>query len=170
VDSSPHSHVKLSFKSGGCEKFGSSLRSTLEASAWKNNNLLAGSFAPSSDQSSSSSVKKPSGAGILGIERSIQARHRETGEHISRAFQDMSVLMSMASDMVKLSKAISQKMRERKGSVSDDETIEFKSALLRLGVSQSIGDGAPGDSAGLATEMAAILKRPMKVRQLCFET
>ena len=49
--------------------------------------------------------------GIVGIERGIQEKHKATDESISVAFQDLSKLMSMAKDMVHLSKSISDKIR-----------------------------------------------------------
>lgn len=39
--------------------------------------------------------------GIVGIERSLQEKHKATDESISSAFQDLSKLMVMAKDMVK---------------------------------------------------------------------
>jgi len=49
--------------------------------------------------------------GIVGIERGIQEKQKATDESISKAFQDLSILMDMAKDMVNLSKNISQKIR-----------------------------------------------------------
>ncbi|XP_054272900.1 uncharacterized protein LOC128993164 [Macrosteles quadrilineatus] len=49
--------------------------------------------------------------GIVGIERSIQEKHKQTDKNISAAFQDLSKLMTMAKDMVHLAKNISDKIR-----------------------------------------------------------
>lgn len=49
--------------------------------------------------------------GIVGIERSIQEKQKATDQSISAAFQDLSKLMSMAKDMVHISKSISEKIR-----------------------------------------------------------
>lgn len=47
----------------------------------------------------------------MGIERSIQEKQKATDQSISAAFQDLSKLMSMAKDMVHISKSISEKIR-----------------------------------------------------------
>lgn len=49
--------------------------------------------------------------GIVGIERSLQEKHKATDENINQAFQDLNKLMTMAKDMVNISKSISQKIR-----------------------------------------------------------
>lgn len=50
-------------------------------------------------------------SGIVGIERSLQEKHKATDESISIAFQDLDKLMKMAKDMVKLSRTISTKIK-----------------------------------------------------------
>lgn len=55
------------------------------------------------------SIKLRSGIGF--IEKSLQEKHKATDESISIAFQDLSKLMTMAKDMVKLSQIISTKIR-----------------------------------------------------------
>jgi ESCRT-II complex subunit VPS36 len=50
-------------------------------------------------------------AGIVGIERQIQAKHKATDESISLAFEDLNKLMAMAKDMVHLSKSISDRIK-----------------------------------------------------------
>lgn len=49
--------------------------------------------------------------GIVGIERSLQERHKATDQSITMAFQDLQKLMGMAKDMVNISKTISTKIR-----------------------------------------------------------
>lgn len=54
-------------------------------------------------------IKLRSGIGF--IEKSLQEKQKATDESISIAFQDLSKLMTMAKDMVKLSQIISTKIR-----------------------------------------------------------
>lgn len=49
--------------------------------------------------------------GIVGIERSLNKKQKETDESISEAFQDLDKLMAMAKEMVRLSSNISTKIR-----------------------------------------------------------
>ncbi|CAG0915563.1 unnamed protein product [Notodromas monacha] len=160
VEQSGFSHVKLSIKqSTGAASFSVKLKEVLATGAWTSNNVIS--------QVRGSSQPRSGAVGILGIERSIEARHAQTDKNISKAFQDLKVLMTMASEMVNLSKSISQKMRDRKGCVSEDETVEFKSALLRLGVSNSVISDAGAKtgseySRGLAKEMCVILTKPLE--------
>ena len=49
--------------------------------------------------------------GIVGIERSLDKKQKETDESISEAFQDLDKLMAMAKEMVRLSSNISTKIR-----------------------------------------------------------
>lgn len=76
--------------------------------------------------------------GIVGIERSLQEKHKATDESITKAFQDLSKLMTMAKDMVHLSRAISNKIRDRQGDITEDETIRFKSYLMSMGIDDPV--------------------------------
>lgn len=49
--------------------------------------------------------------GIVGIERTLQEKQKAADESISVAFQDLSKLMAMAKEMVKLSQTISTKIK-----------------------------------------------------------
>ena len=50
-------------------------------------------------------------SGIVGIERSLEQKHRDADDSISRAFQGLSQLIDMARDMVTLSRNISIKIK-----------------------------------------------------------
>ncbi|XP_060532086.1 vacuolar protein-sorting-associated protein 36 [Cylas formicarius] len=76
--------------------------------------------------------------GIIGIERSLQEKHKATDENLSIAFKDLNKLMSMAKDMVRLSHTISVKIKEKQGEITEDETIRFKSYLLSLGIDDPV--------------------------------
>ena len=62
----------------------------------------------------------------------MAAKARNTDVQISKAFQDLDALMEMAKPMVALANKMSKRIREKKGDVSDDETIQFKSYLMSM--------------------------------------
>ncbi|KAG9511018.1 Vacuolar protein-sorting-associated protein 36, partial [Fragariocoptes setiger] len=75
-------------------------------------------------------------AGIVRIEQKIRSKQEDADKSISLAFQDLKQLMGMAQQMATLSKQIAQKMKEHGAQVTTDETLQLKSHLLELGVSQ----------------------------------
>ncbi|XP_023704185.1 vacuolar protein-sorting-associated protein 36 isoform X2 [Cryptotermes secundus] len=129
VNRSSHNYLKLSFKEGLQNNFLQIINETIQNKKWE-------SFSTSARPSQPPSMKLRTG--IVGIERGIQEKQKATDESISRAFQDLSKLMDMAKDMVHLSKNISQKIRERQGDITEDETVRFKSYLLSLGIDDPV--------------------------------
>ena len=77
-------------------------------------------------------------AGITGIEKKISQKARQDDASISKAFEDLNKLIEMAKPMVKLAQSISTKIREKQGEITEDETIQFKSYLLSLGIDDPI--------------------------------
>ena len=76
-------------------------------------------------------VKKEMRAGITGIQKNMSKKNQQDGANISKAFQDLEVLMEMAKPMVALARNISSKIRDKQGNITEDETVQFKSYLLR---------------------------------------
>ena len=70
-------------------------------------------------------------AGITGIQKNMSKKNKADQANISKAFQDLDVLINMAKPMVALSKSISTKIRDKQGEITEDETVQFKSYLLR---------------------------------------
>lgn len=103
--------------------------------------------------------------GIVGIERTLQERQKQTDENITLAFTDLKKLMTMAQEMVGLSKAISTKIRERQGDISEDETVRFKSYLMSLGIDDPVTrDGSKSNSeyySSLSRQICEILLDPI---------
>uniref|UniRef100_A0A8C4QVF7 Vacuolar protein-sorting-associated protein 36 n=1 Tax=Eptatretus burgeri TaxID=7764 RepID=A0A8C4QVF7_EPTBU len=66
--------------------------------------------------------------GIVGIERKLEEKRKETDKHISEAFEDLSKLMEKAKEMVDLSKSIASKIREKQGDITDDEVTTFNNS------------------------------------------
>ncbi|XP_016933459.2 vacuolar protein-sorting-associated protein 36 [Drosophila suzukii] len=144
LDTSRATHIKLSGKNGLSVEFHSALRETLNARVWEilltsetTINRLASS--PTSEPANDDRLARiQKRTGIGGIERHLEAKAKATDENIALAFQDLSVLMAMAKDMVGVSKTISSKIREQKGEISDDETVRFKSYLMSLGIDDPV--------------------------------
>lgn len=123
--------IKLSSTSGLNESFMKSLRSTVEARVW---HIECKMEALQDDQPKTIKLR----TGIVGIERSLKSKQQETDQNIVKAFKDLDVLMNMAQDMVKISKAISNKIKEKNNEITEDETITFKSYLMSLGIEDPV--------------------------------
>lgn len=71
--------------------------------------------------------------------------------------------MTMAKDMVHLSRTISNKIRDKQGDITEDETVRFKSYLLSLGIDDPVTRGSyKSDSQyyrSLAKQISDILQR-----------
>lgn len=110
ADNSLYNYVKLSFKEGLDPNFIIQLSDTIMRQIWE--------FTPATglivNDNQGNSKLLPhikTRTGIIGIERSLQEKQKETDESISLAFQDLRKLMDMAKDMVAVSKTISAKIR-----------------------------------------------------------
>lgn len=133
MDQSREQFIKLSGRNGVDATFTQSLYETHVAKIWQTCEEQV------SNVSGSEEVPRIKlRTGIVGIERTLQERHKQTDENINMAFKDLSKLMTMAKDMVAVSKVISTKIRERQGDISEDETVRFKSYLLSLGIDDPV--------------------------------
>ncbi|EEC16642.1 vacuolar protein-sorting protein, putative [Ixodes scapularis] len=154
VQSSPFNYVRFSFRSGGASEFYQEMQKALQKKDWLK--------MPTVD-----SRGKKIRTGIVGIERQIQAKHDEADKNISAAFEDLSKLMDMAKEMVFLSKSISQKLKEKGSSLTDDETITFKSHLLSLGISDPVTKSMYGSGSTyhkeLAKQLAQVLEQHVQL-------
>ncbi|KAI6175495.1 Vacuolar protein-sorting-associated protein 36 [Aphelenchoides bicaudatus] len=102
--------------------------------------------------------------GIARIERQIEQSDQRNKSIINNAFDDINILMSQAKEMVQLSKKITEKLRSK--GLAEDETVQFKSYLLSLGVDDPVTKEAATSSheyfEKLAKEVAGILADPLK--------
>lgn len=79
--------------------------------------------------------------GIGGIERKIKEKQAETDKHIDEAFEDLHKLISKAKEMTQLAQNIANRLKEKGDKdISEDETVLFKSYLLKLGMSEGLED------------------------------
>lgn len=154
-DSTGEKFIKLSGKNGIEESFVQSLNETIAARIWETSETEQ-SAGSSKEDAPPPRIKLRTG--IVGIERSLQERQKQTDDNITLAFKDLNKLMTMAKDMVVISKVISSKIRERHGEISDDETVRFKSYLMSLG----IDDPVTRDNAASKSEYFQLL-----AKQIC---
>lgn len=144
--------VRLAFKNGGMKALMSKLLEALGHKKWQQN------------------VRKPPSkvirSGIGGIEKNMAAKARHTDVQISQAFQDLDALMEMAKPMVTLANNLSKKIKDKQGDVSDDETVQFKSYLMSLGISDPVTRETSGSNKTyfiqLAKEIDNVLKQPVE--------
>lgn len=131
------SHIKLSGRNGIDETFIRSLSETIMARVWEVH-LKIGNNNDGAIDTENAPRRIKLRTGIVGIERNIQERQKQTDENINLAFKDLSKLMTMAKEMVSISKAISTKICERNGEISEDETVKFKAYLMSLGIDDPV--------------------------------
>lgn len=162
VKHSPNSYVKLAYKHGSATDFYQCFREALRLRLWEPLQSPTGTVQASGQPAAVGRAR----TGIVGIERTLQERQKEASKNISKAFEDLNKLMAMAKDMVSLAKVISTKIKEKQGDISEDETIQFKSYLLSLGIDDPVTRGTHGSQASfhreLARELANFIEQPLK--------
>jgi ESCRT-II complex subunit VPS36 len=129
MDFSTASFIKFSAPHGITQNFVQALNETLMARVWQIAEQMLNPSAPPR-------IKQRSG--IVGIEKSILEKQKKTDENLSAAFQDLNKLITMAKDVVNLSKTISVKIRERQTDATEDETTKFKTLLMSLGIDDPV--------------------------------
>jgi len=156
VVSSTFSYVRFSFQDGGQKEFYRSLAETMLKKKWEVTSTLQIS------SSTTRGTEKQFRSGIAGIERNIQHKNNETDKNINVAFEDMSALMEKARDMVTLSKNISQKIKDKQGDITEDETLQFKSYLLSLGIADPVTRETHGHGNKYVRELAKQISDTME--------
>lgn len=104
VHYSMYNFIKLSFRDGYSNNVPGVLNECLQVRHWEVKILPNVEDKPQAPQ-----IKLRTG--IIGIERSLQAKQKAQDETLNAAFQDLNKLMSMAKDMVKLANVISTKIK-----------------------------------------------------------
>lgn len=162
IQTSLNNFIKLSFKDGLNDYFVKEFRNALSAKRWEF--VSPGNQQPIQNQKPVPTIKTRTG--IVGIERGLQEKQKETEKTISIAFQDLSKLMDKAKEMVNLSKVISTKIREKQGSITEDETVQFKSYLLSLGIDDPVTRESVSSESKyiekLGKEIVDILESPVR--------
>ncbi|XP_078078451.1 vacuolar protein-sorting-associated protein 36 [Mustelus asterias] len=159
--SSKYSYIKLSFKEHGQIEFYRRLSEELSQKRWERI-----SVSQPMQPHSRSQAGRVRAAGIVGIERKLEEKRKETDKNISEAFEDLSKLMKKAKEMVDLSKLIANKIKDKQGDISEDETIRFKSYLLSMGIADPVTRETHGSGTHyhmqLAKQLAGMLQVPVE--------
>ncbi|KAM8834630.1 vacuolar protein-sorting-associated protein 36 [Synchiropus picturatus] len=160
---SKYSFIKLSFKEHGQIEFHRRLAEEMTQKRWEHTAVLQSLPAAAGAQTGKSRA-----VGIVGIERKIEERRKETDKNISEAFEDLSKLMVKAKEMVELSKSIASKIKDKQGDISEDETIRFKSYLLSMGIANPVTRETHGSGTHyhlqLARQLGSMLQAPLEER------
>nr|XP_054108702.1 vacuolar protein-sorting-associated protein 36 isoform X2 [Callithrix jacchus] len=84
-----------------------------------------------------------------------------------QAFEDLSKLMIKAKEMVALSKSIANKIKDKQGDITEDETIRFKSYLLSMEIANPVTRETYGSGTQyhmqLAKQLAGILQAHLEL-------
>lgn len=114
--SSPYACVKFSFKQGGHSEFFARLVEQINKKSWLQQT------AQSSTGAAAKGPSRPRGVGgIVGIERKLEQKSKETDDYIQKAFKDLDALMEKAKEMVAIADKVASKLEEKKGSITEDE-------------------------------------------------
>lgn len=159
---SKFSYIKLSFKEHGQIEFYRRLTEEMTQKRWENT--------PADQPSTATGPKtgRTRAVGIVGIERKLEEKRKETDKSISEAFEDLSKLMVKAKEMVELSKSIANKIKDKQGDITEDETIRFKSYLLSMGIANPVTRETHGSGTHyhmqLAKQLGDMLQAPLEER------
>lgn len=154
-------YIKLSFREHGQIEFFRRLSEVMAMKQWERI-----SVSEPVRTSSGLQAGRVRAVGIVGIERKLEEKRKETDKNISEAFEDLSKLIEKAKEMVELSKSIANKIKEKQGDITEDETIRFKSYLLSMGIANPVTRETHGSGTHyhmqLAKQLAQILQTPLE--------
>uniref|UniRef100_A0A1A7WV84 Vacuolar protein-sorting-associated protein 36 n=1 Tax=Iconisemion striatum TaxID=60296 RepID=A0A1A7WV84_9TELE len=160
---SKYSYIKLSFKEHGQIEFYRRLTEEMTQKRWENTPVSQPISAGTGTQAG-----KTRAVGIVGIERKIEEKRKETDKNITEAFEDLSKLMVKAKEMVELSRSIATKIKDKQGDITEDETIRFKSYLLSMGIANPVTRETHGSGTHyhmqLARQLGDMLQAPLEER------
>uniref|UniRef100_A0A665XCJ8 Vacuolar protein-sorting-associated protein 36 n=1 Tax=Echeneis naucrates TaxID=173247 RepID=A0A665XCJ8_ECHNA len=156
------SYIKLSFKEHGQIEFYRRLTEEMNQKRWESTPVSQPIHTGTGSQAG-----KTRAVGIVGIERKIEERRKETDKNISEAFEDLSKLMVKAKEMVELSRSIANKIKDKQGDITEDETIRFKSYLLSMGIANPVTRETHGSGTHyhmqLAKQLGDMLQAPLEL-------
>uniref|UniRef100_A0A1A8GEX3 Vacuolar protein-sorting-associated protein 36 n=1 Tax=Nothobranchius korthausae TaxID=1143690 RepID=A0A1A8GEX3_9TELE len=160
---SKYSYIKLSFKEHGQIEFYRRLTEEMTQKRWETTPVSQPLSSGTGTQAG-----KTRAVGIVGIERKIEEKRKETDKNISEAFEDLSKLMVKAKEMVELSRSIASKIKDKQGDITEDETIRFKSYLLSMGIANPVTRETHGSGTRyhmqLAKQLGDMLQAPLEER------
>uniref|UniRef100_A0A3B3CAE6 Vacuolar protein-sorting-associated protein 36 n=1 Tax=Oryzias melastigma TaxID=30732 RepID=A0A3B3CAE6_ORYME len=149
---SKYSYIKLSFKEHGQIEFHRRLTEEITKKRWENTPVSQPIPTGTGLQAG-----RTRAVGIVGIERKIEEKRKETDKNISEA-----------KEMVELSKSIANKIKEKQGDITEDETIRFKSYLLSMGIANPVTRETHGSGTHyhmqLSKQLGDMLQAPLEER------
>ncbi|XP_064413849.1 vacuolar protein-sorting-associated protein 36 isoform X2 [Latimeria chalumnae] len=158
---SKYSYIKLSFKEHGQIEFYRRLSEEMTQRRWER--VPVSQPIQTSSRTQAGRVRA---VGIVGIERKLEEKRKETDKNISEAFEDLGKLMEKAKEMVELSKSIANKIKDKQGDITEDETIRFKSYLLSMGIDNPVTRETHGSGTHyhmqLAKQLAEMLRKHLE--------
>uniref|UniRef100_A0A3Q1G0T4 Vacuolar protein-sorting-associated protein 36 n=1 Tax=Acanthochromis polyacanthus TaxID=80966 RepID=A0A3Q1G0T4_9TELE len=161
-NSSKYSYIKLSFKEHGQIEFYRRLTEEMTLKRWENTPISK----PISTGTGSQGGRTRA-VGIVGIERKIEEKRKELDKNISEAFEDLSQLMVKAKEMVELSRSIANKIKDKQGDITEDETVRFKSYLLSMGIANPVTRETHGSGTHyhlqLSKQLGDMLQAPLEL-------
>uniref|UniRef100_A0AAQ4RUJ1 Vacuolar protein-sorting-associated protein 36 n=1 Tax=Gasterosteus aculeatus aculeatus TaxID=481459 RepID=A0AAQ4RUJ1_GASAC len=170
---SKYSFIKLSFKEHGQIEFHRRLTEEMTQKRWES--TPASQPIPTATGSQTGRTRA---VGIVGIERKIEEKRKETDKNISEVLSELlSTFKKQAKEMVELSRSIANKIKDKQGNITEDETIRFKSYLLSMGIADPVTRETHGSGTHyhmqLAKQLGDMLQVPLEVRVttvMCFTT
>uniref|UniRef100_A0A673HKP0 Vacuolar protein-sorting-associated protein 36 n=1 Tax=Sinocyclocheilus rhinocerous TaxID=307959 RepID=A0A673HKP0_9TELE len=152
---SKYSYIKLSFKEHGQIEFYRRLTEEMTQKRWENTPVsqpIPTGVGPKAGRTRA--------VGIVGIERKLEEKRKETDKNISESLSRLvgrpvimhntamvnfisldsanHYLSLQAKEMVEVSKSIANKIKDKQGDITEDETIRFKSYLLSMGIANPV--------------------------------
>uniref|UniRef100_A0A674MKX9 Vacuolar protein-sorting-associated protein 36 n=1 Tax=Takifugu rubripes TaxID=31033 RepID=A0A674MKX9_TAKRU len=156
---SKYSFIRLSFKEHGQIEFFRRLTEEMTQKRWENTPVSQP--IPTGTGSQAGRIRA---VGIVGIERKIEERRKETDKNISEVVLKNSKL---AKEMVELSRSIANKIKDKQGDITEDETIRFKSYLLSMGIANPVTRETHGSGTHyhlqLAKQLGTMLQAPLEL-------
>uniref|UniRef100_A0A3Q1JMZ9 Vacuolar protein-sorting-associated protein 36 n=1 Tax=Anabas testudineus TaxID=64144 RepID=A0A3Q1JMZ9_ANATE len=160
---SKYSYIKLSFKEHGQIEFYRRLTEEMTQKRWENTPV-----SQPIPTGTGSQAGRTRAVGIVGIERKIEEKRKETDKNISEVLERRNSKLLKAKEMVELSRSIANKIKEKQGDITEDETIRFKSYLLSMGIANPVTRETHGSGTHyhmqLAKQLGDMLQAPLEER------
>uniref|UniRef100_A0A667XMU5 Vacuolar protein-sorting-associated protein 36 n=1 Tax=Myripristis murdjan TaxID=586833 RepID=A0A667XMU5_9TELE len=157
---SKFSYIKLSFKEHGQIEFFRRLTEEMTQKRWENTPV-----SQPIPTATGAQAGRTRAVGIVGIERKIEERRKETDKNISEVIE---CPLQQAKEMVELSRSIANKIKDKQGDITEDETIRFKSYLLSMGIANPVTRETHGSGTHyhmqLAKQLGDMLQAPLEER------
>uniref|UniRef100_A0A8D3BWC5 Vacuolar protein-sorting-associated protein 36 n=1 Tax=Scophthalmus maximus TaxID=52904 RepID=A0A8D3BWC5_SCOMX len=162
---SKYPYIKLSFKEHGQIEFYRRLTEEMTQKRWESTSLSQ----PIPTGTSPQVGRKTHAVGIIGIERKIDEINTVClFTNHNRGHQTLCSALVLLCKMVELSRSIANKIKDKQGDITEDETIRFKSYLLSMGIADPVTRETHGSGTHyhlqLAKQLGDMLQAPLEER------